>query len=102
MLDEGYTLDGTAQALGWSRQLLAARAKILKLSEAGQQLVGTGEIPVSAIDTLLAIADVSPAGRASPMMRFNTSRRSGAAVQCFRPKPTARRWWRIVRNGSRT
>ena len=60
MLDEGYTLDGAAQALGWSRQLVTARAKILKLPEAGQALVGSGEIPVSAIDTLLAIADVSP------------------------------------------
>ncbi len=60
MLDEGYTLDGTAQALGWSRQLVTARAKILKLPEAGQALVGRGEIPVSAIDTLLAIGDVSP------------------------------------------
>ena len=61
MLDEGYTLDGTAQALGWTRQLVTARAKILKLPEAGQRLVGTGEIPVSAIDVLLAISDVSPA-----------------------------------------
>ncbi|MGI8729590.1 MAG: ParB/RepB/Spo0J family partition protein [Solirubrobacteraceae bacterium] len=60
MLDEGYTLDGAAQALGWTRQLVTARAKILKLSEAGQQLVGAGEIPVSAIDVLLAVADVSP------------------------------------------
>jgi len=60
MLDEGYTLDGTAQALGWSRQLVTARAKILKLSETAQRLVGDGEIPVSAIDTLLAISDVSP------------------------------------------
>ena len=60
MLDEGYTLDGAAQALGWTRQLTTARAKILKLPEVGQQLVGTGEIPVSAIDTLLAITDVSP------------------------------------------
>jgi hypothetical protein len=60
MLDEGYTLDGAAQALGWSRQLATARAKILKLPEVGQQLVGSGEIPVSAVDALLAIADVSP------------------------------------------
>jgi ParB/RepB/Spo0J family partition protein len=60
MLDEGYTLDGAAQALGWSRQLATARAKILKLPEVGQQLVGSGEIPVSAIDALLAITDVSP------------------------------------------
>lgn len=60
MLDEGYTLDGAAQALGWSRQLATARSKILKLPEVGQQLVGSGEIPVSAIDALLAVADVSP------------------------------------------
>ena len=60
MLEEGYTLDGAAQALGWSRQLATARAKILKLPEVGQRLVGSGAIPVSAIDTLLAIADVSP------------------------------------------
>ncbi len=31
MLEEGYTLDGAAQALGWTRQLAGARAKILKL-----------------------------------------------------------------------
>ena len=60
MLDEGYTLEGAAQALGWTRQLTTARAKILKLPEVGQALVGAGEIPVSAIDTLLAVADVSP------------------------------------------
>jgi ParB/RepB/Spo0J family partition protein len=59
MLDEGYTADGVAQALGWSRQLVTVRAKILRLP-AGQQLVGSGEIPVSAIDTLLAIGAVSP------------------------------------------
>jgi ParB/RepB/Spo0J family partition protein len=61
MLDEGYTTDGVAQALGWSRQLVTARAKILRLPAVGQQLVGTGEIPVSAIDTLLEIGSVSPA-----------------------------------------
>ena len=60
MLDEGYTLDGAAQALGCSRQLVTARAKILKLPELGQQLVGAGTIAVSAIDVLLAIGDVSP------------------------------------------
>jgi ParB/RepB/Spo0J family partition protein len=59
MLDEGYTADGVAQALGWSRQLVTARAKILKLPAVGQQIVGIGEIPVSAIDNLLAIGEVS-------------------------------------------
>ncbi|HEX8156846.1 MAG TPA: ParB/RepB/Spo0J family partition protein [Solirubrobacteraceae bacterium] len=65
MLDEGYTPDGAAQALGWTRQLVSARAKILRLPPVGQQLVGDGRVPVGAIDTLLAITDVSPAiGRA--------------------------------------
>ena len=59
MFDEGYTADGAAQALGCSRQLVTARAKILKLPAVGQQLVGIGEIPVSAIDNLLAIGEVS-------------------------------------------
>ncbi|MCA1677928.1 MAG: hypothetical protein LC777_02740 [Actinobacteria bacterium] len=59
MFDEGYSADGAAQALGWSRQLVTARAKILKLPAVGQQLVGMGEIPVSAIDNLLAIGEVS-------------------------------------------
>jgi len=61
MFDEGYTPDGAAQALGWSRAKVTARAKILKLPEVGQRLVGTGAIPLSAIDNLLAIATVSPA-----------------------------------------
>ena len=59
MLDEGYTLDGAAQALGWSAQRVAARAKILKLSDAGQQLVGTGALALGAIDNLLSVGDVS-------------------------------------------
>jgi ParB/RepB/Spo0J family partition protein len=59
MLDEGYTTDGAAQALGCSAQRVAARAKILKLSDPGQQLVGTGALPLSAIDNLLRVGDVS-------------------------------------------
>ena len=35
MLEEGYTLDGAAAVLGWSRNLVSARAKILELPEAG-------------------------------------------------------------------
>ena len=67
MLDEGYTLDGAAQALGWTRQLAGARAKILKLPLVAQQLVGSGEIPVSAVENLLTVATASPRWRrASP------------------------------------
>jgi ParB/RepB/Spo0J family partition protein len=60
MLDEGYTLDGAAMVLGWNRKLVSARAKILDLPEIAQQLIGRGELPVSAVATLGKIADVSP------------------------------------------
>ncbi|MFI4977925.1 MAG: ParB/RepB/Spo0J family partition protein [Solirubrobacterales bacterium] len=59
MLDEGYTLDGAATVLGWNRKLVSARAKILDLPETAQQLIGSGELPVSAVATLTKIADVS-------------------------------------------
>ncbi len=60
MLDEGYTLDGAASALGWSSKLVGARAKILNLPEIAQQLLGDGRLPVGAVGTLTKIADVSP------------------------------------------
>ncbi|MDQ6811028.1 MAG: ParB/RepB/Spo0J family partition protein [Actinomycetota bacterium] len=59
MLDEGYTLDGAATVLGWSSKLVSARAKILGLPEVAQQLIGSGELPVSAVATLTKIAAVS-------------------------------------------
>lgn len=61
MLEEGYTPQGAAEVLGWSPQLVAARAKILELSEQAQRLLDRGELPVSAVDVLLAIGAVSPA-----------------------------------------
>lgn len=61
MLDEGYTLDGAASVLGWSRQLVTARVKLLELPETAQMLIGTGAIPVSAVDALLRINAVAPA-----------------------------------------
>jgi ParB/RepB/Spo0J family partition protein len=60
MLDEGYTLDGAATVLGWNRKLVSARAKILELPEAAQELIGSGELPVSSVSALTKIADVSP------------------------------------------
>lgn len=59
MLDEHYTLDGAASVLGWSRALVTARAKILELPEPAQQVIGSGLLPVSMVDVLLAIAAVS-------------------------------------------
>jgi ParB/RepB/Spo0J family partition protein len=60
MLAEGYTLDGAATVLGWSRQLVSARAKILELPDSAQRLLGTGELPVGAVASLQKIAAVSP------------------------------------------
>ena len=60
MLAEGYTLDGAAQALGCSRQLVSARAKILELPERAQQMLGARVIALSCVDQLLAISKVSP------------------------------------------
>ncbi|MGO8906755.1 MAG: ParB/RepB/Spo0J family partition protein [Solirubrobacteraceae bacterium] len=59
MLDEGYTLDGAATVLGWNRQLVSARAKILDLPETAQRLIGSGVLPLSAVATLSRIAEVS-------------------------------------------
>jgi hypothetical protein len=60
MLDRGLTEDGTAQALGWPRQRVAARMKLLELPERAQQKVGNGTIALSAVDQLRAIKDASP------------------------------------------
>jgi hypothetical protein len=60
MLTDGYTLNGAATVLGWSKRLVSSRARILELPEPAQTLVGTGEIPVSAIDALLTIQSVAP------------------------------------------
>lgn len=60
MLDDGYTPDGAATVLGWSKRLITARARILELPGAAQTMVGTGEIPASGIDVLLQVRAVSP------------------------------------------
>lgn len=59
MLARGLTPEGAAQALGWSRQRVAARVKLLELPDAAQELVGDGVIALSAIDPLLAIGRVA-------------------------------------------
>jgi ParB/RepB/Spo0J family partition protein len=59
MLDQGYTLDGAASVLGWARQRVSSRAKLLELPERAQQLVGDGTVPVSGVDAFVAIAAVS-------------------------------------------
>jgi hypothetical protein len=60
MLARGLTEDGAAQALGWPKQRISARVKILELPERAQQLLGDGVIALSAVDQLRAIGSVAP------------------------------------------
>ena len=60
MLDRGLTEDGAAQALGWPKNRVTARVKILELPERAQQLVGDGVIHLAAVDQLRAIGAVAP------------------------------------------
>jgi len=60
MLERGLTEDGAAQALGWPKQRVTARVKILELPERGQQLIGDGVIALAAVDQLRAIGTVAP------------------------------------------
>jgi ParB/RepB/Spo0J family partition protein len=60
MFDEGFSADGTAATLGWSRRRVTERAKILTLPQAAQELLGSGAIPVGTVDTLVKIQEVSP------------------------------------------
>ncbi len=55
MLDRGLTEDGAAQALGWPKQRVTARVKILELPERAQQLIGEDVIHLAAVDQLRAI-----------------------------------------------
>lgn len=59
LFDVGYTPDGAATILGWSKALVTARMKILELPEAGQALVGDGRLALGDVATLLEIAQVS-------------------------------------------
>jgi ParB/RepB/Spo0J family partition protein len=60
MLERGLTEDGAAQALGWPKQRVTARVKVLELPERAQQLTGEGVIPLAAVDQLRAIGTVAP------------------------------------------
>src|SRR4051794_17038631 len=60
MLERGLTEDGAAQALGWPKQRVTARVKLLELPERAQQLIGEGVIHLAAVDQLRAIGTVAP------------------------------------------
>ena len=60
MLERGLTEDGAAQALGWPKQRVTARVKVLELPERAQQLIGEGVIHPAGVDQLRAIGTVAP------------------------------------------
>jgi hypothetical protein len=60
MLDRGLTEDGAAQALGWPKNRVTARVKILELPERAQQLIGDGVSHLAAVDQLRAIGKTAP------------------------------------------
>jgi ParB/RepB/Spo0J family partition protein len=60
MLDRGLSEDGAAQALGWPRQRVTARMKLLGLPDRACELVGAGVIALSTVDELRKIGEVSP------------------------------------------
>lgn len=61
MLDRGFTEQGAADVLGWSMSRVVARVKVLRLPERAQEMVGAGEIPLSAVDQLVSIGRPAPA-----------------------------------------
>jgi ParB/RepB/Spo0J family partition protein len=60
MLDRNLTEDGAAQALGWPKARVTARVKLLQLPMTAQRLVGQGVLPLSCVDTLRSVGQVSP------------------------------------------
>lgn len=61
MLDRGLTDKGAADVLGWSVARVTARVMILELPQRAQQMLGSGAIPLRAVDQLRAIGQVAPA-----------------------------------------
>lgn len=60
MLAKGLTEQGAAQALGWPVARVSARMKLLELPVKAQQMVGAGILPLSHVETLRGIGQVSP------------------------------------------
>jgi hypothetical protein len=48
---------GAAQALGWPKQRVTARVKVLELPERAQQMIGNGAIALAAVERLRAIGE---------------------------------------------
>jgi ParB/RepB/Spo0J family partition protein len=77
MLDEGYTLEGAATILGWTPQLVKARAKILELPQPAQEMIGNGQLPVKAVGIVTKMAAVSPSLCEAVLAYIPTRQHSG-------------------------
>ena len=86
MLQRGLSEDGAAQALGWTRQRVTARVKILALPERAQQMLGSGQLPLGTLDQLTAIGDVSP-GALEALISYLDSDRGAPYAQRFAGDP---------------
>jgi ParB/RepB/Spo0J family partition protein len=86
MLNRGLSEDGAAQALGWTRQRVTARVKILALPERAQQMLGSGLLALSTLDQLTAIGEVSQ-GALDALIAFLESDRGAPYAQRFASDP---------------
>jgi ParB/RepB/Spo0J family partition protein len=86
MLNRGLSEDGAAQALGWTRQRVTARVKILALPERAQQMLGSGLLALSTLDQLTAIGEVSQ-GALDALIAFLESDRGAPSAQRFASDP---------------
>lgn len=86
MRQRGLSEDGAAQALGWTRQRVNARMKILALPERAQQMLGTGVLALATIDQLTAIGDVSQ-GALDALVTFLDSDRGAPYAERFTGDP---------------
>jgi hypothetical protein len=80
MLDRGLTEDGAAQALGWPRQRVAQRAKLLALPDDVARAFGDGSLTMSSLDFVLAFHERF-AAHATLLARYliEAARESGRA-----------------------
>jgi ParB/RepB/Spo0J family partition protein len=81
MLDRGLTEEGAAQALGWPRQRVVQRAKLLALPDDVARAFGDGRLTLSSLDFLLVFHWRFPA-HAALLARYliHAGRESGRAT----------------------
>jgi hypothetical protein len=78
MLDRGLTEDGAAQALGWSKQRVTQRAKLLALPDDVARAFGEGWLAMSSLEFTLALHERCP-GHCALLARYliDAARESG-------------------------